>query len=191
MNKDCEMHEKMIRKTENQGPVCPNLSTYDTFYSAFSWENALRELDGLPNNNGINIAYESVDRHVFHGDGEKIALRFISKANEITDFTFQKLRDLSNQFANVLKKLGVEKGDRVFVLMDRIPELYITALGTWKNNNVFCPLFSAFGPEPIQTRLVIGSGKVLVTTKKLFLKKIQSIKNNLPELKKILIVDDD
>ena len=60
--------------------------------------------------------------------------------------------------------LGVGKGDRVFALAGRIPELYIAALGTFKNRSLFCPLFSAFGPEPIRARLSIGQAKVLVTT---------------------------
>ena len=51
---------------------------------------------------------------------------------------------------------GVGKGDLVAVLAGRIPELYIAALGTLKNGSVFSPLFSAFGPEPIRTRLELG-----------------------------------
>ena len=56
----------------------------------------------------------------------------------------------------------------MFVLAGRIPELYIIALGTLKNASVFCPLFSAFGPEPIQQRMSIGEGSVLVTTEALY-----------------------
>lgn len=72
----------------------------------------------------------------------------------------------TNQFANVLRSLGVAKGDRVFALMGRIPELYVVALGSLKNLSVFSPLFSAFGPEPIHARLSLGEGKVLVTTER-------------------------
>jgi len=79
------------------------------------------------------------------------------------DFTYSDLSRFTNRFANVLKDLGVEKGERVFVLAGRVPELYIAAIRTLKNRNVFCPLFSAFGPEPIRTRATIGEAKVLVT----------------------------
>ena len=79
-----------------------------------------------------------------------------------------RLQRLSNRFANVLRGLGIGKGDRVFALAGRIPELYIAALGALKNGSAFCPLFSAFGPEPIQQRLSIGEGKVLVTTRALY-----------------------
>ena len=82
------------------------------------------------------------------------------------DFTYGDLQRLSNRFANVLRSLGIGKGDRVFALAGRIPELYIAALGALKNGSVFCPLFSAFGPEPIHQRLTIGEGNVLVTTER-------------------------
>jgi long-subunit acyl-CoA synthetase (AMP-forming) len=72
----------------------------------------------------------------------------------------------TNQFANFLRSLGVGKGDRVFALMGRTPELYVVALGSLKNLSVFSPLFSAFGPEPIHARLSLGEGKVLVTTER-------------------------
>ena len=73
---------------------------------------------------------------------------------------------LTNRFANVLDGLGVARGDRVFVLTDRIPELYVSVLGTLKHGSVACTLFSAFGPEPIRQRLTIGDGRVLVTTER-------------------------
>jgi acetyl-CoA synthetase len=64
---------------------------------------------------------------------------------------------------NMLRELGTGKGDRVFALAGRIPELYTSALGTLKNTSV-----SAFGPEPIFQRLHRGDAKVLVTTAQLY-----------------------
>ena len=72
------------------------------------------------------------------------------------DFTYGDLKEQTNRFANVLRSFGVDKGDRVAVLAGRIPALYIAALGALKNVSVFCPLFSAFGPEPIYQRLFRG-----------------------------------
>jgi acetyl-CoA synthetase len=94
-------------------------------------------------------------------------------------------------FANVLQKLGVKQGERVFVLAGRIPELWMTALGTFKNRSVFCPLFSAFGPEPIKARLNIGVAKVLVTTETLYQRKVAGIRDALPALEHVLLVDED
>ena len=71
---------------------------------------------------------------------------------------------LSKRFSGVLRSLGINKGNRVFTIMGRIPELYITMLGALRNGSVVSPLFSAFGPEPIATRVNIGQADVLVTT---------------------------
>jgi acetyl-CoA synthetase len=85
----------------------------------------------------------------------------------------------------------VGKQDRVFLLTGRILELYIAALGTWKNTSVFCPLFSAFGPEPIRQRLTKGDAKVLVTTERLFHRKIIGLLDHLPSLQYVILVDAD
>ena len=87
------------------------------------------------------------------GRGDKLALRWIGRDDRIRDFTYAALGAAANRFANVLAQRGVGKGDRVFSLLGRTPELYIAALGTLKNGSVFSPLFSAFGPEPIKARM--------------------------------------
>ena len=167
----------------------PNLLDYETKYASFKWEEIADEMDGLPGG-GLNIAHEAVDRHVNNGMGDKLALRWLNKKGEKTDYTYRKLSKCSNRFANVLKALGIEKGERVFVLTGRIPELYISALGTWKAGNVFCPLFSAFGPEPVCQRLQLGNGRVLVTTKRNFERKVKPFwGKELPDLKYVLLTD--
>ena len=139
-------------------------------------------LDGLPEGRGLNIAHEAVDRHVLHGRGEHVALRWIAKSGAVEDFSYRRLAAQSSAFANVLETLGVVAGERVFVLSDRIPELYIAALGTLKHRNVFCPMFSAFGPEPIHSRMSIGDARVLVTTARLYRRKVAEIRDRLPGL---------
>ena len=160
----------------------------------FSWQEAARDLDGLPGG-GLNIAHEAVDRHAVGSECERVALRFIAKdgmANEGTvhNVTYAQLSEHTNRFANVLRALGVVKGERVFTLAGRIPELYTAALGTLKNGNVFCPLFSAFGPEPLHTRLSIGGAKVLITTAALYRRKVAGLCESLPGLEHILITGD-
>ena len=90
-----------------------------------------------------------------------------------------------------LQNLGVNKGDRVYVLAGRIPELYIAALGTLKHRAVFCPLFSAFGPEPIRARLTIGQARVLITSQMLYERKVKSIRFSVPFLEHIVLIGDD
>jgi acetyl-CoA synthetase len=168
----------------------PNMADYDQERKTFSWEEARQELDGLPNGKGINIAHEAVDRHITTPRKEQIALRWIGKSGESRSYTYASLSTLSNQFANALMNLGVRKGDKVFLLAGRIPELYITALGTFKNRNVFCPLFSAFGPEPIRARIQIGQPKVLVVTEALYKKKIAGIRDSLTSLEHVILLGE-
>lgn len=129
----------------------------------FTWDRARAELSWLPGG-ALNIAYEAVDRHVIGGSGDKLALRWLGKSGEIQDFNYDELYRATNRFANLLRRLGVKRGDVVFTLLGRQPALYISALGTLKAGCVFSPLFSAFGPEPVQARMSRGHGRVLVTT---------------------------
>jgi acetyl-CoA synthetase len=182
------MEYAVIRKQPATWPVVPNLPDYQRARAEFTWEAARRDLDGLPGGQGLNIAYEAVDRHAAGPDRDHLALRWLGKGGEVRDFTYADLRKQSNRFANVLQDLGIARGERVFALAGRIPELYIAALGTWKHGAVFCPLFSAFGPEPIRQRLGRGEGKVLVTTGQLYRQKVAGIREALPDLEQVLLV---
>ncbi len=168
--------------------VAPNLDDYARVRAEFSWARARAELAGLPGGRGLNIAHEAVDRHATGPRRDHVALRWLGKNGEVEDFTYARLRELTNRFANVLRGLGIGPGDRVYALAGRIPELYVAALGTLKNRSVFCPLFSAFGPEPICARLGIGQARVLVTTEALYRKKVAALRAALPELTEVLLV---
>lgn len=182
---------KPIPKSPTGWRVVPNLVDYEQARATFSWERARGELDGLPGGEGLNIAHEAVDRHADGPLRNRVALRWLGRRGEVRDFTYGDLRDATNRFANVLRQLGVGKGDRVFTLAGRVPELYVTALGALKNGSVFCPLFSAFGPEPIRQRIQRGEGKVLVTTEHLYRLKVAGIRDALPHLQYVLLVGRD
>ncbi len=179
----------IVKSRPSQGAI-PNLEDYAKAWSTFSWDAARRELAGLPGGGGLNIAYEAVDRHVDAGRGGSVALRWLGKDGAIHDYTFGQIKSLTDRFANVLGGLGVRKGDRVFALCGRIPELYVAALGTLKRGAIFCPLFSAFGPEPIRSRLMIGQAKVLVTTESLYRRKVEALRDALPFLERVVVIAD-
>ena len=181
----------VIVKTERDWAVTPNLGDYAEARRTFSWERARAELDGLPGGKGLNIAHEAVDRHANGKLRNHLAIRWLGKDGDVRDYTYGQLHELTNRFANVLRKLGVAKGERVYALSGRIPELYVAALGTLKHRAVFCPLFSAFGPEPIRARLAIGKAKVLVTTESLYERKVKALRASLPCLEHILLIGDD
>jgi acetyl-CoA synthetase len=155
------------------------------------WGESPLQLSGLPGGMGLNIAYEAVDRHAPPPQGAKVAIRWLGRQDEVRDIDYAELRTLSDRFALVLRSLGVGPGDRVFALCGRIPELYVAALGTLKNRSVFCPLFSAFGPEPIKARLAIGQAKALVTTEALYRRKVEGLRADLPGLEHVLLLSDD
>ena len=177
----------VIRKGPS-GPVTPNLADYDAARATFSWEAARRSLAGLPGGRGLNIAHEAVDRHAAGPRAGRVALRFLGRGGGVVDLTFEDLRRETNRFANVLRSLGVGRGERVFVLLGRIPELYVAVLGTLKNTSVLAPLFPAFGPEPIRQRLALGDARVLVTSEALYRRKVAPIRASLPGLEHVLLV---
>jgi len=165
-----------------------NMPSYADAVAGFSWEAARKLLDGLPGG-GLNIAYEAIDRHVAHGRGGVRALRWLSADGRVVDFTYDDLRRQTNRFADVLRKIGVAKGERVYSLLGRTPELHIAALGTLKAGAAFCPMFSAFGPEPIRSRMEIGDARLLVTTAALYRKKVAAWREQLPSLKDVILID--
>jgi acetyl-CoA synthetase len=165
-----------------------NLPDYEDGARTFSWSQARGLLDGLPSG-GLNIAHEAIDRHVAAGRGDKLALRWIGRNDDIRDFSYAALATAANRFANVLAQNGIGKGDRVFSLLGRVPELYIGALGTWKNGSVFSPLFSAFGPEPIRARMTIGDAKALVTTEAFYRRKIAPWRTQLASLENVFLTE--
>ena len=183
------MERTSIRKQRANGAVEPNLRDYDAVRASFSWDTARSELNGLPGGRGLNIAYEAVDRHAASDRGGHVALRWVGKDGEVLEFTYRDLRKHTNRFANVLRDLDINEGETVFSLLGRVPYLYIAALGTLKNANVFCPLFSAFGPEPVYQRLRRGDAALVVTTERLYEKRIAPQRDRLPHLRHVLLVD--
>jgi acetyl-CoA synthetase len=182
------MSARVIAKPRAGWTVAPNLLDYDRTRAGFSWQAARRALEGLPGGRGLNIAHEAVARHAAGPRRDRTALRWISKRGEWREYSYGDLHRLSNRFANVLRRLGLRKGDRVFTLAGRIPELYVAALGTLKHGSVFCPLFSAFGPEPIRQRLALGDGRVLLTTDALYARRgVDALRGSVPGLEHVLV----
>lgn len=148
--------------------LAPHMLDYHRACSEFSWDIARGWLEGLPGGRGLNIAHEAIDRHTTGLLGSRVAIRWISRTDVRRDYTYNDLRRATNGFANVLRGLGVGKGDVVATLAGRIPGLSVAALGTLTNGCVYTPLYSAFGPDPIVSRMTIARAKVLVTTDVLY-----------------------
>lgn len=145
---------------KNGAPIPPReVPAYDDFMAAFRVEDLDAMLSGDPAE-GLNVCVECADRHA---DGERIALYWEGANGESSVHTFADLRDGAARFANFLKARGIGPGDRVAIMLPRIPELMIAALGIWRAGAVYTPMFTAFGPKAIEYRLERSAAKLVVT----------------------------
>ncbi|MBU9723585.1 MULTISPECIES: acetate--CoA ligase [Bacillaceae] len=172
-------------KTLNAKKENYNLVDYENEYREFDWSEVEKRFSwhktGL-----INMGYEAVDRHAESDKGDKVALYYSDKDRK-EKYSYQHLREESNKAGNLLKDIGVTKGDRVFIFMPRSPELYFMLLGTIKIGAIAGPLFEAFMEGAIKDRLEDSGAKVIVTTPEL----VDRVPvGELPELKKIIIVGE-
>jgi acetyl-CoA synthetase len=136
-----------------------------------------------------NLADLMLDSHVRAGRGDAVAIRFVARDSSTTEFTYAQLVEASSRFAGVLRNLGVMPGEVVFSLLGRVLECYLAALGAVRARTILCPLFSAFGPEPIRQRMELGHAAVLVTTSALYRRKVLPIVDGLPDLRHVLLTD--
>ena len=182
------MEYNRIKKEEvSKMSVTPNLLDYEKTRKDFRWEDISKELDEF-DDGGLNIAYEVIDRHAKTSLKDKVALYWEGKDGEGEEYSFLDLHRLTNRFANVLKSLGVKKGDRIFTYGDRIPEIYISLLAALKAGGVIGPLFSAFGPDAVKDRLGDCGARVLITTPKLA-GIVKEIVQDLPALETVIIIN--
>ncbi len=166
--------------------VKPNMIEYEAARRELTWDGIRRDLDGLPGG-GLNIAHECLDRHLKTPRRDKTAMLWEGKNGESERYTFTEMCARANQAAHALRSLGVQKGDRVFVFLERIPELYFTVFGTLKLGAVIGPLFSAFGPTAVRDRLADSGAKVLVTSPELW-DRVKEIRSDLPQLEQVVLV---
>ena len=165
----------------------PNMRNYIDFQKKSVWDEIEGELDFLGDGK-LNMAYECVDRYLKTPIKDKLALIWEGINGDVVKYKFSEFSKATNRFANVLKKNGVVKGDRVFIFLERVPELYIALLGILKVGAIMGPLFSAFGPEAVKDRLEDSGAKVLITSPRLK-KKVNTIFSELPKLERIIIVN--
>lgn len=183
------MKTKLILLADKKLILSPLLSNYEKQYKQFSYKDHEAELSFFKDRK-INAAYNAIDRHVLTWRKNKIALYWEGEDGTNKKYSFLDLFILSNKFANVLKKYGVKKGDRVFIFLPRIPELYISFLAILKIGAIAGTLFSAFGSQALEDRLGNSSAKILITNSELKTR-LSKIKPNLPYLHKIITVEED
>ena len=111
----------------------------------------------------LNVSYNCLDRHVEAGRGDKVAYHWEGEPGDTRTITYAELSDEVNRFANVLKSLGVERGDRVGIYMPMIPELPIAMLACTRIGAAHSCIFGGFSPDSIIDRVNDAEAKVIVT----------------------------
>ncbi len=162
---------------------------YEKLRREITWDVAQREL-GWTEGQPLNLGYLCIDRNVDQGRGDKLAMIHENNEGEIRHFTYQDLKLLTNGWAELITRHGIRPQDRVCVFLERCPELYISVMGILKTGAVVQPLFSAFGEEALFQRADDSKAVAIITQHK-HLGKIRRLRERLPELKTVIVVDHD
>ena len=163
-----------------------NMEDYDQARQNFSWQEVEKAFSWYKTGK-VNMAYEAIDRHAEGERRNKVALYYSDPTGRDEQYTFQEMKEKSNQAANLFKKMGINKGDRIFIFMPRTPELYFSLLGALKLGAVVGPLFEAFMEGAVKDRLENSEAVCLVTTPEL-LPRVPT--SQLPDLKHVVWLGD-
>ncbi len=161
-----------------------NLGNYEELYRSFQWDD-INSAFSWQKTGKVNIGYEAIDRHAENpktADAVCLSYAYGMRTGKIT---YRQMRDLSNKCGNMLRELGVRKGDRVFLFLPRIPELYIALAGCAKIGVIIAPLYSEYRESAVKGRMLDGQGSVVITTPQ-YLARVPV--NELPDLQHIILV---
>lgn len=149
---------------------------YRKTFNEFRWE--------IPYH--YNIAVDVCDRHA--GNRSNLALVYDNEdTGQVIEYTFHDIRQLSNRLAFSLRALGVERGDRIGVVLAQRPETALTHIAAYKLGAIVVPMSCLFGPDALEYRMA-DSGVKLVVVDHDNLDKVIQIRAQLPELKEIIVV---
>lgn len=161
-----------------------NLTGYEEACQSFDWQEIEKHFS-WHRTGKVNIAYEAIDRHAEDPDHRgQCCLNFEGEARSIS-LSYSQMKDLSNRFANTLRRLGVGKGDRVLIFLPRCPEYYIAMAGCAKVGAVVGPLFEALMQATLKERLLDSGAKALVTSARMV---TRMPVDELPDLRHIILV---
>lgn len=149
-------------------------STYNEVYEGFHWN--------IPEfyNIGIDVCDKWADERY------RLALIYEDEGGRTEKFTFWDIKNLSNRLANALRANGVARGDRIGILLPQCPETAIAHIAVYKLGAIAIPLFTLFGPDALEYRLM-NSGTKAVVTDGTNIEKLLQIRDRLPELKIIFV----
>jgi len=152
-------------------------ASYQELFKRFSWDIPERY------NIGVDVCDKWAER-----DPTRLALTHKARDGFVSHFSFADMRDLSNQTANMLRALGIERGERVGIFLPQAPETAYAHVAIYKLGAVAVPLFTLFGPDALEYR-INNSGARAVITDQQGAEKLKSLKGKLEALEHILCID--
>ncbi len=152
-------------------------SDYAKLYRDFRWNVPAR----------FNMAEACCDRHA-DGSG-RLALIYVDEDGGAQRLSFDEIAALSRRFANVLKADGLGRGDRVAVFLSQSVELPIAHLAAFRSGLVSVPLFTLFGEDALQFRLIDSGARAVVTDENGW-EKLRKIRDRLPDLANIYVISE-
>jgi len=154
-------------------------TNYDDVYRSLTWQ--------VPE--FFNMGVAVCDRHAI-AEPSRTALIVENEDGDVTQYSFQVLRHLSNKLANMLIAKGLSAGDRIGILLPQSLETGIAHIAAWKAGMISIPMFTLFGPDALKFRLLDSGAKAIVTNTE-NLAKIETIRDQLPDLKVIFVAGAD
>ena len=151
--------------------------SYEAAREGFRWE--------IPAH--YNMGVDVADKHAAK-DPASLALIDLDPAGGVAEYSFGDLRSLSNRLANVLRAKGLERGDRVAILLPQTLETVVGHIAAYKAGMIAVPLFILFGEDALEYRLQASGAKAVITNAE-NLPKIAAIRERLPELTLVLSID--
>ena len=137
-----------------------HLHWFEPFHTTLEWQNPLAKwfVGGQ-----TNVSYNCLDAHVLNGNGARVAFHWEGEPGDRRTITYaDMLRDVC-RFANGLKKLGIEKGDRISIYMPMVPELAVAMLACARIGAIHSVIFGGFSAEAISDRNNDAQAKLLIT----------------------------
>ncbi len=136
-----------------------------------------------------NIGYDVVDKHSDGENKDKIALIWENENGLSKKYSFFDMKILSNKFGNILKNIGLRKGDRFLIRLPNIPEFNVTFIGGVKIGAVPIPSSVMFRDYEIEYRINDSNSKAVITTSR-YIDELNKIRDNCPSLKHVILIDN-
>ncbi|WP_310618516.1 AMP-binding protein [Flexibacterium corallicola] len=158
--------------------MLPKGTTYEELYKNFSWN--------VPEfyNIGVMVCDRWAER-----EPDREAITVVGEAGTAKSYTYSHLKELSSRLCNLLISKGVERGDRVAILLPQTVETACSHIATYKMGAIALPLFTLFGEEALAFRLENSGAKILITNSE-GAQKLSSIQSRLPNLQLILNIEE-